>query len=331
MSGLNERNGDHDKSDKIKNHAGKQENGKEVVKKKAFELFKEDVRVAWDIYKQNWKTFVGFNIVIIISSFLILVTTITLVILWGMMISQFTQFLPPAEFFFILGLISTFPNIIVVMILSGCIYGLSYDLVSSGDEYTEIKNAWDYFKRYWWQYLILGTVQGIVSFVAMGISFYIEIINYEPSEMYEYTYSFPDGGIGAATLLFLSSYAVSYLFSYLMPSVTATGSFKGSFKENFLIMRKEWKRTLYLVVLLEMLLGIPNSLFSQIWFTDFPEIHILILIIIGVVAYYVVYMFIVKPIIIIALTKIYNSSDVGKKNKRDREIERNTVKLDNLW
>ena len=40
MSGLNERNGDHDKSDKIKNHAGKQENGKEVVRKRRLNYLK---------------------------------------------------------------------------------------------------------------------------------------------------------------------------------------------------------------------------------------------------------------------------------------------------
>ncbi len=292
--------------------------------------FAKDVQIGWKIFKENIKIFIGFEMFILLTSFIIVILSVIILIILAFSISTVVPFEPTPVFFFALGVIATVPNFVIIIILSGCIYGLNYDLISSGDEYTEIKNAFWYFNRYWWQYLIIGVLQGFISLIWSASEMIEQITQFDPNAN-PFTLYGPFQDLVFLALIMISSQIIYWLLSLMMPSVTATGKLCTSFKENFVIFRNEWKRLGYLFAFTFIFGSVTTIittylLYNQQYAANTPPI---ILILYAVSTIFNI--FVLSPLLSIILTRVYNTSEIGKAHLAEREKERKSIGVRPLW
>ncbi len=292
--------------------------------------FKKDVSIAWKIFKENFKVYLGFELFVLLSSFAVVIISIIIFILLAFSISLVIPFEPSPVFFFSMGMLATVPNFVIVIILSGCIYGLNYDLISSGDEYTEIKNAFWYFNRYWWQYLIIGCLQGIVTLIWSARESINRITQFDPNANTFALY----GSLEDLVILFiimLCAQIIYWLLALMMPSVTATGKVLDSFRENFVIFRTEWKRIGYLFIFTFFIASVPTIittffLFNQQYVENTPPILLILY-----ALFTIINILVISPMMSIVLTRVYNTSEIGKAHLADREKERKSIGVKPLW
>jgi hypothetical protein len=306
------------------------ENEQKKTEKKSLNEAKMDLKVSWELYKENWKTFIGFQLFTIVSAMLILFASIFIMIILIFSISNVLNTEFPSQVFMTVGVVSAIPNFALILILGGCLYGLGYDLICSGDEYTEIKNAVGYFAHYWWQYFIIGMIQGIFTFLWSLSLTYTEIQNSVDSTTILTTTDM--NYLLSMVFLVVFSQMWFYLFGMLMPSVTATGSIKKAFKENFIIIKTEGKRMLYVFLFYMLISTVPTGIILTFFYdrsvdladynllNDFPMII--------VTAFN---LFVVNPLIALSLTRIYNTSKIGIENLEIREIEKKRIGIRKFW
>jgi hypothetical protein len=126
--------------------------------------------------------------------------------------------------FFIILAILFLLALLVVFVFSAfyaTLYGLSYDIMSSGDLYTEFKHSFSYFKRNWFAYVI-------ISLPIFSTSFFYQVISKDRLLLY--------------ILFIIFDYLSIMYLTGLLTSVTAKGKFLFSFKESFNLLRKDFKR-----------------------------------------------------------------------------------------
>ncbi|MHA1245332.1 MAG: hypothetical protein ACTSP7_12275, partial [Candidatus Heimdallarchaeota archaeon] len=208
-------------------------------------------------------------------------------------------------------------------------YGLSYDIMSSGDLFSEFRRAFSYFRKYWWQYILLSFISGFSLFLPMGRAIFnrphpIENIFFD---------------IGFILLRYLLLFILIILSSSILPSLTAQGRLKNSFIEANRLLKKAPKRIIktwsrfYLLFLLPLLLlNITTYLLHTLLGRSPWVIAINATFLVG----YLVYLFIAIPWSTLIATRIYNSVDIERfkplaNGKGENEIEEEKEKInDNL-
>ncbi len=107
-----------------------------------------DIRLSWRLYKSNFKVFLGAQIIsILVYTFLLFPWELILMFFFGI------------DFNYNITLLLNIRSLIggfLISIFFGSSFGLSYDIMSGGDQFTELRGFFHYFKQYWWQYIFLS-------------------------------------------------------------------------------------------------------------------------------------------------------------------------------
>jgi hypothetical protein len=198
-------------------------------------------------------------------------------------------------------------DIIVVMVfmfaLMGSIFGLAYDILSSGDQFAEFKGAFTYFKRYWWQYSVLSLIGGIVN---MGLSFTMQInlglINMTAENVHFYYVM--------SILVYIIGWIWYTLFILTMPSITAQGNLKKSLKENWAILKAHPARVLKTSFFYLVIFFIPSMLFTQAYYTYPPyiEAELTRVLLIFMIVFLAINILVANPMMVLSFTRIYNTT-----------------------
>jgi hypothetical protein len=129
---------------------------------------------------------------------------------------------------------------------TGSAYGLAYDILSGGDEFAESKGFIQYFKRYWWKFLV-------ISFISMLIS---QIYNILYIYIFEWIASLQSSIILTFFYYFIASWldwGVNFLQLFILfgifPSVIAQGKLSQAFKENFHLIRIRLKQVVVNIII----------------------------------------------------------------------------------
>ncbi|MHA1126903.1 MAG: hypothetical protein ACTSO7_14945, partial [Candidatus Heimdallarchaeota archaeon] len=199
-----------------------------------------------------------------------------------------------------------------------CQYGLSYDIMSSGDLFSEFRRAFSYFRKYWWQYILLSFLSGFSLFLPIGRAIFnrphpIENIFFD---------------IGLITLRYLLLFLLIIFSSSILPSLTAQGRLKNSFIEANRLLKKAPKRIIktwsrfYLLFLIPlMLLNITTYSLHTLLGRNPWVIVINVMFLVG----YLVYLFIAIPWSTLIATRIYNSVDIERFKPLTEEDNENTT------
>ncbi len=290
---------------------------------------KNDFKVSWKMLKLNYKTFLAtelfaFLTVLILSSLFIGIINLIYFLAPALSLEDLQiQLIDNSRFQF--SIIGTIYFAIVHVLLVGllyCQYGLSYDIMSTGDLFSEFKRAFRYFKRYWWQYLLLSLISGIGLFIPVGR----QVINF-PNTI---------GNVLFDTSLIIVRYLLLFIFiilsSIILPSLTAQGSLKNSFTEASRIIKKYPKRLFKTWIRFFLMFLFPIMILIltiNVLFFYFYESRWLILFSVIYFAFYLVFLFVAIPLSTLMATRIYNSADIEKFRPQTEDIAENkTEKLE---
>ena len=297
---------------------------------------KKDFKVSWKMLRLNYKAFLATELFAFLSALILFSLLSGIVIL--------IYFLAPAlsledfqaqlignsrfQFSIIDPIFFAVVNVLLVGLLF-CQYGLSYDIMSTGDLFSEFKRAFWYFKRYWWQYLLLSLIYGFGLFLPFGrqvISFTNTIEN-----------ALLNSGLTLARYLLLFFFII--LSSIILPSLTAQGSLKNSFTEASRIIKKYPKRLfktwirfflmfLLPIIILSITIDVLFFYFSESgWWTQTSVIYLVF--IVTYLVFYLVFLFLAIPLSTLMATRIYNSVDIEKFRPQTEDIAENkTEKLE---
>ncbi len=270
---------------------------------------KLDYKISWKLLKANYRAFLMTELFVFISFILALLLT-------GGIFAMVIASVPSLTFsgvisniknrddirYSIIGTIFMGITHTLVVSFLNCQYGLAYDVMSSGDMFSEFKRAFKYFQRFWWQYMLFSLISVVSIFIPRRRE-YLEF-----SEITSNIYF--DIGIMVIQLMIYFIFIV--ISSGTLPSVTAQGSFKNSFVETFRILRKHPMRILKtwgtyffififpIVALSFVRMELHNFLGPNRLFLIFDIFALLL---------YLVYLFIGYPLKTLISTRVYNSVD----------------------
>lgn len=212
------------------------------------ESFK-DLKLSYVLFIQNFRAFIATEL-FAISAFVITIAC-------GLIFIASISLIFPASL-----TLETIVTVFVFMVILGfnflfygflsCQYGLSYDIMRSGDLFTEFKKSFSYFRRFWWQYSL---VTFLIFFPTIFSPINTAFSNTIQFQGIEYL-------IGSITPLkvliyFMVEYIWFVTFVELYPSITSHGSLLQGFKENFTILRRKMMRILTSIGLYYMIFKIP--------------------------------------------------------------------------
>jgi hypothetical protein len=212
--------------------------------------------------------------------------------------------------------VSAVGSMCLMFALNGCYYGLAFDLMSSGDEYTNFKSAFNYFRKFAWQYLVISLLQSLLSLPMILLL----------SPEFKYSLFTPDKQflwylIGI--LLYVISWLWCLFFVIAMPSITAQGSLKRSLQESIAILKENPKRLIktsgmiFLIFSLPIMIGVFIQYFSLSNFDSNGEliynfIYFPLLVIEWCVG---------SPLSVLMYTRIYNTTPVIKHQSGPKPVK----------
>jgi hypothetical protein len=264
------------------------------------EAFK-DLKLSWILFLENYWAFITTEIfafgafLAIILSAVAFLTSLTL-IFSGSLATEF--FVRLIVFLVILGF-----NFLFYGFLS-CQYGLSHDIMSSGDLFTEFRKTFYYFKRFWWQYSLITFLIYFPTIFSPVNTFFSNTIQIHGLELLI-------GPLNPLKLIiyFIIEYLWFVVFIELYPSITSQTKFRKSIKENFTILYKNMGRLFTSVGLYYIIFKVPIIIFYSItitppWNQLSPHFEVITMIN-GL--YILISSFLGPPIISLIATRIYVS------------------------
>lgn len=268
---------------------------------------KRDFTVSWQMLKANYKAFLMTELFAFISLilFVIVLGLIGLIIFVAVPTLSFENFINEVRNekdirHSILGrIVFTLINVTIIGFLN-CQYGLAYDVMSSGDMFSEFKRSFQYFRRFWWQYILMAFISGLCLFLPAGGN----------GDDQPYLTGYMALDLGLTVIRYLLLFVVIILASGILPSLTAQGSLKRSFIEAYRIIKKYPTRIIktwgiYFLIfilpiaLLDFLQLELYTFFEVSWWIYFVRVPNTIL--------YLLYLFVGFPMSTIVATRIYNN------------------------
>lgn len=255
----------------------------------------EDVRISLQVFRDNFSAY--FAVMAFIIGSLFIITTIglgftvlaTLMRFFGISLPDDARVL----LLIVIALLTFFFLIIAIFFsaFNGTLYGLSYDIMSSGDLYTEFKHAFSYFRKFWMRYLVISMISLIVT-----ASYYLILLP------------------GDQTVLFLLIIIVDYFsllyITGLYTSVTAKGSLIRALNESGNLLKKDFKRIALTLGIYYIIFRAPYILFFSVLKLTITTDSNLPIIILGIIVMMIMSLtsFIGTPILTIFATRIYNTN-----------------------
>lgn len=251
----------------------------------------EDFQLGLQVFEDNLRAYISVVLFVIAGSFGIL--------LLGLAVLGFVVIIEIIGFdltdnarlliFFLIGLLFLLA-ILVVFVFSAfnaTLYGLSYDIMSSGNLYTEFRNAFIHFRKHWLAYIVISIPMLSVSMV--------------------YQYFTKEQLISYILFMFIDFLSIMY-FTGLLTSITAKGQFFHSFIESFTLLKNDFKRIALTIGIYFLIFRTPYIIAVYISKLGLTINSIILLLLAGNFILMLFASLIGSPILSILATRIYNTN-----------------------
>lgn len=231
---------------------------------------RRDFQESWKLLKSNYRAFLGIEFFGIIAFILaVLVFFVIESLLDPNFALTFSRDLIQSMNYRVV--ILAIGNILLTTFIN-CQTGLAYDVMSSGEMFTEFKSAFSYFKQHWWKYIL-------ISFMMGGLGLSINLGGLPRVSGHPGGSNLFNNPIGF--LFVIVGFGIGFLWYCLivqsLASINAQGSFIRSIRESFRIFRANPKRILstwglyYLlfvcpIFVFELIIGIINPPLAELGF-----------------------------------------------------------------
>jgi hypothetical protein len=285
-------------------------------------FFKQDLQISWRLFKENWKTLISYGIFAILGSYFIIALFTIFILVLLIRIFEAMHWEVSIEFFSDIAAAMAIPQMIISFALYGCVYGLSYDIICSGDEFAEFKGSFMYFKKYWFQYVIISFFQG-------GFNLILSLI-VTPDLTSTKPINIPFNQFILINALGYSIGMVWYfLFCITMPSVTAHGSLKRAFRENFVVVKEQKTKIIKVGLFYTFVVSVPLWIILMTGFYLAVEYSGPIGFAIEMIAIFTMIpvVLITNPLMALMLTRIYATSSVFNQLQQEKKEEESRIEI----
>ena len=246
-----------------------------------------DLVISWRLFGQNKRPLLATQGIAIISFLAVIVVGLGIVVaIWP----SFAPLILP---------ICLIPAFALLLAFQGSLYGLAFDIMSGGDQLTELGHTFRYLGRYFGRYLFFGLVLNFPTYLFAVLIFL--------------AFSFNSSGFFAIYLCYIfGSLAWFCLFVQGGATMIARGTLKEVFHENFAILRQLPWRFAKTRLIFWSIFYFPEVITASIAFsnasllTQFPP-PIVVLLVLAVVAQFW-YILVGLPMQALVATRIYNSN-----------------------
>ncbi len=267
-----------------------------------------DFKVSWRYFKENWKTFMGFSLFVFASYFfLVIFLALFFTFLFMVALNGPELLLENERYLAVITLLTAMPGFVYMTAFMGALFGYAYDIMSSGDEFTEFKNVFMYFREYWLKYVILSLIANLPMF-----SLFILQSNRIQNTIWGYM---------LVVGVYLLALFWNNLFMLTFPGVTAGNPLKQSIFDNWSLLKNDFVRilkTLWLSSLIFSLPGILLASFFIVFSSSIPDDRGSIVLALSALLTFFSSL-IGNPFLALICTRIYNTN-FSESSKKKKEI-----------
>ena len=281
--------------------------------KESENIYKIDIKTSWNYYKSNSNAFLSIQIIVLVPIFISILVLAYLDT--DVQLTLTYNYWKSAQYWSMNTFVYRIIEHLSLFIIGGT-YGLSYDILTRGDEFAESKGFFYYIKKNWKKYLI-------ITFFMMLLVMFENLLCIEVN-----TYMIDNdifGSIQNHYMVFLVCSIIDGFFEFLclllfvgwITSVTSQESIFNGFIQNFIVLKRRFREVFKTTIFIFAVFILPFSISTLIckyyfytgsWFVWIPQF-----IGIGIqLNQYIFYYLIGIPLLAIFRTQIYNSVDFTK-------------------
>lgn len=197
-----------------------------------------DIRIAFKVYLEYKKEY--------IKTFIIFLTGIIILVFTGMFIIRFVILENYFQFDEIIRLL-LLPIILLILCLifflllsyARTVFGLTYDIMTSGELFTEFRRSISYFKKFWLYFALLSLPYALIIFLEQLFSIFslIELIQSHGGDR---TFL-----VLIKVVVYFVDFMLNISFIEIFPGIIVVKELKKSFTENFSILSHNFSRLFY--------------------------------------------------------------------------------------
>lgn len=270
---------------------------------------KNDFKNSWKLLRENYRAFLLNGVFSLISFLTVMLLAALITGILGLVFPILSlenisrEFILESNFARIYRSFFIFIAIMVFFSFLACQYGLAYDIMSSGDMFTEFRNSFQYFKKHWLRYSLNSIlIRAIEMFVAM--LYFLLISRGRNSEGPPPT---PQVEFVIIGIIILSAgvFTSSIIFNNVLSSITSQGKMWVALKENFKILKNQPRRIISTYGLFFLTLRLPGYVIIIITIANFNTMFFpVILIVFSSIGFFEI--IITNPMYALISTNIYN-------------------------
>ena len=201
-------------------------------------LIKDYFKLGWELYKDYYKPLIGAQLLALITFICVSLISITIYIIILLSFSPLEQLLKITDLTGIIFLGFMIPGFICLVAFIGSLFGMSNEIMSSGDYYTELKSSFTYFRKYWWQYFLIALCSLFCFLIAIVIANLLSII---------VSHLIPVSPMIIFPIILYSVLSLFETLVFLFPvALTSTGSLKKALNQTISLLKNNPK--VYLTV-----------------------------------------------------------------------------------
>ncbi len=265
---------------------------------------KDYLKLGWELYKDYYKPLIGAQLLALITFVCVSLISIIIYIIILLNFSPLEQLLNITDLTGIIFLGFMIPGLICFVAFIGSLYGMSNEIISSGDYYTELKSSFTYFYKFWWHYFLIALCFFFGFLIAILLTNYVMQLN--PA--------FP------RVIFLIIFFSFLFLFEtlvFLLPvSLTSTGSLKNALNQTFNLLKHNPKVYLTIFAIFFILsISIDIPLYFLIFYFNKSIILLLIIALLSCMSFFIIfpYMILVSTVM---YHSIFNQEELNGKKKK---------------
>ncbi|MHA1966641.1 MAG: hypothetical protein ACW964_02450 [Candidatus Hodarchaeales archaeon] len=194
-----------------------------------------DIRIAFKTYLEYKKEYILTFIIFLMGIFLLVFTGIF--IFRFVILDNYFQFEEVIRVLLTLIILLILCSIFFLLLsYTRTIFGLSNDIITSGDLFTEFRRSISYFKKYWLYFALLTAPFGLIIFIEQLFSSFslLEMIHSQEGNRIFF--------VGLKIIVYSFDLMLYIALIEIFPSLIEVKKLRQCIKENFSILRQNFKR-----------------------------------------------------------------------------------------
>jgi len=197
-----------------------------------------DIKIAFKVYLEYKKEY--------IKTFIIFLTGIIILVFTGIFTIRFVLLENYFQFAEIIRLL-LIPIILLILFLifflllsyARTVFGLTYDIMTSGELFTEFRRSISYFKKFWLYFALLSLPYALIIVLEQLFSIFslLELIQSHGGDRTFF--------VLIKVVVYFIDFMLNISFIEIFPSIIVVKELKKSFTENFLILSHNFSRQLF--------------------------------------------------------------------------------------